>query len=233
MNTTRATLVMLLWFAAPMSAADSEAGWIVLFDGVSTDAWRGYNRDRFPDAGWVIEGDALVLRPAPGEADAPGGDLITRRAFGDFELCLEWMVAKGGNSGIFYHALEQPGKAIYWSALEMQILDDAHHPDSVRGMDGNRRAGALYDLLPIHPHTARPHGQWNEVRIVSRGPTVEHWLNGERVLVFERFTDEWYALLEASKFRGHSEFGNAREGHIGLQDHGDEVRFRNIRIREL
>jgi hypothetical protein len=231
---TRAIIVVLLWVVAPGdAAADGEAGWIVLFDGTSTDAWRGYNRDSFPESGWVIEGGTLVLRPARGLAGRSGGDLITRRTFRDFDLRLEWKIAKGGNSGIFYHALEQPDTAIYWSALEMQILDDAHHPDSLRGVGGNRRAGALYDLLSIHPRAARPYGEWNEARIVSRGPTVEHWLNGERVLAFERWTAEWRALLEASKFRVHSEFGEAREGHIGLQDHGDVVWFRNIRIREL
>ncbi|MBC54323.1 MAG: glycosyl hydrolase [Gammaproteobacteria bacterium] len=208
-----------------------DGAWITLFDGSSTDEWRLYNEAHFPAEGWVIEDNALVLRPrADGRAT---GDIMSKRIFRDFELQLEWMVEEGGNSGIFYHILEQPSKAIYWSGLEMQVLDDENHPDSFQGVNGNRQAGSLYDLLPIEPKTARPFGQWNEVRIISQGPTVEHWLNGERVLHYERWTVEWFAMLRDSKFREHNEFGAMQQGHIGLQDHGDVVRFRNIRIREL
>jgi hypothetical protein len=210
---------------------DQPGAWVTLFDGSDTSAWRLYNGDAFPDQGWVIEEDSLVLRP---RADGrPTGDIITRDVYRDFELRLEWMVEKGGNSGIFYHILEQPDQAIYWSGLEMQVLDDANHPDSFLGVDGNRQAGSLYDLLPIAPKTARPFGEWNEVRIVSRGPHVEHWLNGEKVLAYERWTVDWFAMLRNSKFREHNEFGAMQQGHIGLQDHGDVVRYRNIRIREL
>ncbi|WP_083264278.1 3-keto-disaccharide hydrolase [Pseudohongiella acticola] len=207
------------------------APWITLFDGSSLDEWRGYNSPDFPDQGWVIEDDALVLRPrADGQA---AGDIMSKRSFRDFELSLEWLVEEGGNSGIFYHILEQPDQAIYWSGLEMQVLDDENHPDSFRGVDGNRQAGSLYDLLPIEPKTARPFGEWNEVRIVSDGPFVEHWLNGTRVLRYERWTVEWFAMLRNSKFSDHNEFGAMQQGHIGLQDHGDVVKYRNIRIREL
>ncbi|MEX0737824.1 MAG: DUF1080 domain-containing protein [Pseudohongiella sp.] len=208
-----------------------EGSWITLFDGSSTDEWRLYNAPHFPSEGWVIEDETLVLRPrADGRAT---GDIISKRIFRDFELQLEWMVEEGGNSGIFYHILEQPSKAIYWSALEMQVLDDENHPDSFLGVNGNRQAGSLYDLLPISPKTARPFGQWNEVRIISRGPFVEHWLNGERVLHYERWTVEWFAMLRDSKFREHNEFGALQQGHVGLQDHGDVVKYRNIKIREL
>ncbi|ALO46878.1 3-keto-disaccharide hydrolase [Pseudohongiella spirulinae] len=221
-----ATALMMSLFAST-SGAD-EGQWLVLFDGSSTDEWRGYNTDSFPSA-WQVEGDELVLRPGSGE----GGDIMSKRIFGDFELHMQWMVEERGNSGIFYHVLEQPDKAIYWSGLEMQILDDENHPDSFRGVDGNRQAGSLYDLLPIEPKTAKPYGQWNDIRIISQGPFVEHWMNGEMVLRYERWTVEWFALLRNSKFREHNEFGVMQQGHIGLQDHGDVVRFRNIRIREL
>jgi hypothetical protein len=209
-----------------MAADDND--WIVLFDGSSTAEWRGYNSDSFPSA-WQVEGDELVLRPGTGT----GGDIMSRRIFRDFELRMEWMVEQGGNSGIFYHVLEQPAKAIYWSGLEMQILDDENHPDSFRGVNGNRQAGSLYDLLPIAPKTAKPHGQWNDIRIISQGPVIEHWMNGEMVLRYERWTAGWFALLRESKFREHNEFGALQQGHIGLQDHGDVVRFRNIRVREF
>lgn len=205
--------------------------WTVLFDGSTTDAWRLYNGHAFPDQGWVIEDNNLVFRPrADGQ---PTGDIITRNVFRDFELQLEWMVEEAGNSGILYHILEQPDKAIYWSGLEMQVLDDVNHPDSFLGVNGNRQAGSLYDLLPIEPKTARPFGEWNEVRIISKGPHVEHWLNGEKVLAYERWTVDWFAMLRNSKFREHNEFGAMQQGHIGLQDHGDVVKYRNIRLREL
>ena len=221
------TAVTLMTATTNSFAADNSE-WRVLFDGTSTDERRGYNSNSLPSA-WKVEGDELVLRPGSGEA----GDIMSKRIFGDFELHMQWMVEEGGNSGIFYHVLEQPDQSIYWSGLEMQILDDENHPDSFRGVDGNRQAGSLYDLLPIQPKTANPHGQWNDIRIISRGPMVEHWLNGEMVLRYERWTVEWFAMLRNSKFREHNEFGAMQQGHIGLQDHGDVVRFRNIRIREL
>lgn len=231
---TLLVLTMLTPLHQPIRADNNDAKsnpWIILFDGSSTDAWQRYNQAHFPSAGWVIEDDALVLRPrADGQA---AGDIMTKQIFRDFELRLQWMVEEGGNSGIFYHILEQPSQAIYWSGLEMQVLDDENHPDSFLGVNGNRQAGSLYDLLPIEPKTARPFGEWNDVRIISEGPFVEHWLNGERVLRYERWTVEWFAMLRDSKFREHNEFGALQQGHIGLQDHGDVVKFRNIRIREL
>lgn len=211
--------------------ARADDGWITLFDGSSVSEWRLYNSADFPNEGWVVEDDMLVFRPL--EDRRPVGDIISKRQFRDFDLRLEWMVERAGNSGIFYHALEQPTQMIYWSALEMQVLDDANHPDSFLGINGNRQAGSLYDLIPISPKTAKPFGEWNEARIVSNGPVVEHWLNGERVLRYERWTVEWFEMLRNSKFKDHNEFGAMQQGHIGLQDHGDVVRFRNIRIREL
>lgn len=232
---TASVMVLLATSSVRNSHADHHVddanSWITLFDGSSTDAWRLYNGNDFPAQGWRIEGDNLVLRPqANGQRT---GDIVTKAIFRDFELRLEWMVEEGGNSGILYHILEQPTQAIYWSGLEMQILDDVNHPDSFLGVNGNRQAGTLYDLLPIEPKTVRPFGEWNEARIISEGPFVEHWLNGQRVLQYERWTVEWFAMLRASKFREHNEFGAMQQGHIGLQDHGDVVKFRNIKIREL
>jgi hypothetical protein len=211
----------------------STSDWIELFDGTSTDQWKQYNKDTFPQVGWVIEDDMLVFRPGGGPDWTSGLDIITRQKFSNFDLRLEWMIAEGGNSGIFYHVLEQPTQAIYWSGLEMQILDNENHPDATQGIDGNRKAGSLYDLIPANPQNTKPHGEWNEVRIVSDGPKIEHWMNGEKVLEFNRWTVEWFELLRGSKFRTFNEFGAMSAGHIGLQDHGDVVKFRNIRIREL
>jgi hypothetical protein len=208
-------------------------GWILLFDGQSAEHWRGYNMASFPDRGWVIEDDALVYRPPQTDTWSSGLDIITKRTFSDFIFKIEWMIEKGGNSGIFYHVLEQHAEAIYWSGLEMQILDNEYHPDAGQGIAGNRKAGSLYDLIPAEPQNTKPHGEWNSVKIVSNGATVEHWQNGEKILEFERWTPEWFEMLRNSKFACHPEFGAMREGHIGLQDHGDVVKFRNIKIKEL
>lgn len=212
---------------------NTPGAWIHLFDGTTTDHWKGYNMDGFPERGWHIEDGMLVFRPFQRDDWTSGLDIITRQTFSDFELELEWMIEEGGNSGIFYFVLEQPTEAIFWSGLEMQILDNENHPDANQGVDGNRQAGSLYDLIPAVPQNANPHGEWNQVRIISNGNSIEHWQNGEMVVSFERFTVEWFEMLRNSKFRGHNEFGAMREGHIGLQDHGDVVKFRNIRIREL
>lgn len=232
-------LLMLLIISAcqpaqtPPEESAMESEWITLFDGTSTDHWKTYNSDVFPTQGWQIEGDELVFRPVPSEEWTSGLDIITREQFQGFELEMEWNIAEGGNSGIFYFVIEQPTKAIYWSGLEMQILDNENHPDATQGVDGNRKATSLYDLIPAVPQNANPFGEWNHVKIISNGSKIEHWMNGEKVLEFERFTAEWDSMLANSKFVDHPEFGAASQGHIGLQDHGDVVRFRNIRIREL
>ncbi|MFW6348623.1 MAG: 3-keto-disaccharide hydrolase [Cyclonatronaceae bacterium] len=220
---------------APETSAPA-AEWISLFDGSAESfeqSWRVYNQDGLPDYGWQIEEELLVFRPPQKEEWTSGLDIITRETFEDFELELEWMVTEAGNSGIFYHVLEQPTQEIYWSGLEMQILDNENHPDADMGEDGNRRAGSLYDLIPAEPQNARPFGEWNQVRIVSEGNTVQHYQNGALVVEYERFTPEWFEMLRNSKFRDHNEFGAIRNGHIGLQDHGDVVMFRNMRIRRL
>jgi len=213
-----------------LTAEERQEGWKLLFDGETTDGWRGYNRDSFPEKGWQVSDGMLSVLSGGG-----GGDIITEEVYGDFILKLEWRVEKGGNSGIFYHALEQPEEAIYWSAPEIQILDNEHHPDANQGENGNRQATSLYDLIPAKPQNANPFGEWNRIRIVVRdnGAHVEHWMNGEKVVEYERWTDEWYEMVRNSKFNSHPEFGAAHEGYIGLQDHGNRVDFRNLKIREL
>lgn len=203
-------------------------GWELLFDGSSTEKWRGYNDETFPEQGWVAKDGMLTVQAGGG-----GGDIITKEKYGDFILKLEWRVEKGGNSGIFYRGLEQPTQRIYWSAPEMQILDNANHPDANRGENGNRQAGSLYDLIPAQPQNAKPYGEWNTAKIVAEGSHIEHWQNGEKVLEYELWTPEWYEMLRNSKFVDHPEFGDQRSGHIGLQDHGNTVNFRNIKIKKL
>ncbi|MEM6783665.1 MAG: DUF1080 domain-containing protein [Bacteroidota bacterium] len=210
------------------AAADADAGtWVTLFDGTSLDAWRGFSDEAIPP-GWQIEGDSLLyFDPAP----EGGGDLVTREAYGDFELEVAWKISACGNSGLFYRgALGGDYDYIWQTAPEMQVLDDACHPD---GKYPSHRAGANYDLYMATPGVVKPAGEWNAVRIVARGGAVEHWLNGEQVVAYEQGSEAWAARVAASKFRQMPAYGTLMRGAIGLQDHGDPVWFRDIRIRSL
>ena len=221
--------------ACSNSNAQQETGsnWEVLFDGTSTDQWRVYNGDSFPGEGWSIQDNLLVFEPPQTEEWTSELDIVTKETYQNFHLKLEWQISEGGNSGIFYGVLEQPDQAIFWSALEMQVLDNINHPDSDQGLDGNRKAGSLYDLIPANPQNTKPHGEWNQVEIIVDGAHVEHWQNGEKVVEFERWTPEWFEMIRNSKFECHNEFGNIRDGHVGLQDHGNVVKFRDIMIKRL
>ena len=204
-----------------MTSTSGHGEWRALFDGRSLVAWRGYRRDRVP-AGWQVVDGALTR---VGQA----GDLITREVFGDFELELEWMVAEGGNSGIMYRVTEEAAET-YQTGPEMQVLDDARHPDG-----GSRltSAGSVYGLYPAPAGVVKPAGEWNAVRIVVHGSQVEHWLNGVEVAAYQLGSTDWKARVAASKFRNWPGYGRAAAGHIALQDHGDRVAYRNIRIRTL
>ncbi|HEU5210452.1 MAG TPA: MFS transporter [Longimicrobiales bacterium] len=207
------------------SAPDDTAGWIVLFDSTTgLDAWRGYRRTDMP-AAWQVQDGTLAFTPGAGD----GGDIVTREQFGDFELVLEWRISPGGNSGVFYRGLESTDY-IFETAAEMQVLDNAGHAD---GRSPLTSAGSNFGLYPAAREVTRPIGGWNEARIVARGPHVEHWLNGVKLLEYEQGSDEWKARVADSKFAAWPGYGTAMRGHIGLQDHGDEVWFRNIRIRPL
>jgi len=210
--------------------------WEVLFDGTSTENFRGYGKETFPEKGWVIDEDGSlhVVGSGKGEAGGGGGDIITKKKYGNFELSLEWKVSEGGNSGIFYLAQETEGEPIWKSAPEMQILDNAKHPDAMLGKEGNRQAGSLYDLIPAKPQNAKPAGEWNQISILVYKGTVVHTMNGEHVVEYHLWTDDWKEMVLNSKFKDYDAFLNtAEEGYIGLQDHGDDVWFRNIKIREL
>jgi hypothetical protein len=217
-------------------AETMDEGWTTLFDGTSTDNFRGYNKPDFPEQGWVIDPDGSLhcIGSGKGEAGGGGGDIITREKYGNFELSLEWKISEGGNSGIFYLAQELEGKPIYESAPEMQILDNEKHLDATLGKDGNRKAGSLYDLVPAVPQNAKPVGEWNSVSIKVYKGTVVHYQNGVPVVEYHLWTDQWKQMCADSKFKDWPEFINtASEGYIGLQDHGDDVWFRNIKIRKL
>jgi hypothetical protein len=217
-----------------LSKKELENGWMLMFNGLTPDGWRSYNGESFPEQGWeVVDGTLHVIGSGRGEAGG-GGDILFDRKFSNFELSLEWKVSEGGNSGIFYLAQEIPGEPVWKNAPEMQILDNEKHPDAKLGKDGNRAAGALYDLIPGKAEAVKPAGEWNKVKVMVYKGTVVHTVNGENVLEYHLWTDDWKAMVAESKFKEYEHFVNpASEGYIVLQDHGDDVWFRNIKIREL
>ncbi len=194
-------------------------GWILLFDGKRIDHWRGYKQEDSHD-GWAIK-DGCITRVGP------GGDLMTREQFDDFELSIEWRISEGGNSGIFYNGTEEYGN-VYESAPEMQVLDNGAHKD---GGDTLTSAGANYALHAPAVDATKPVGEFNLARILVRGNHVEHHLNGQKLLEYELGSEAWKTLVAASKFKDMPGYGQAEFGHIALQDHGDAVSFRNIKIR--
>jgi hypothetical protein len=216
-----------------LTPQEKKDGVILLFDGKSTDQWRGYNKTDFPK-GWVINDNAIhCIGSGKGEA-GQGGDIITKEKFKNYELTLEWKISEGGNSGIFYLAQEIPGEPIWKSAPEMQVLDNVKHPDAKLGVDGNRQAGSLYDLISAKPQNAKPAGEWNSVKIMVYKGTVVHYQNGVQVLEYHLWTDDWKKMCANSKFKDFPYFvDTATEGFIGLQDHGDDVWYRNIKIKKL
>jgi 3-keto-disaccharide hydrolase len=207
-------------------AACGGQSWQPLFDGKTTDGWRGYKMDSVPSAWQVIDG-ALTLNAKGGEPT--GGDLITTKKYANFELSLEWKVAPGANSGIFYRASED-SDAIYWNAPEYQVLDDAGHPD---GKSPLTAAASDYALYPTDSSVVKPAGQWNATRIVVDGNHVEHWLNGVKVVDYQLGSPDWTERVAHSKFAPHPRYGKNTTGYIGLQDHGGWVAYRNIKIRIL
>lgn len=208
--------------SAQKAAAARTGGWTALFDGTSLTGWHNYDTPGKPVTGWSAENGLLVRT---GE----GGDLTTDRQYANFELELEWKVEKGGNSGIIYR-IDHAAEKTYISGPEMQILDDAVHTD---GKNPLTAAGANFALHPTVPGLNKGAGQWNAVRLVVTGAHVEHWLNGKQVVAYELGSADWEARRKASKFANAERYGRARRGHIALQDHGDRVSFRNVRIREL
>lgn len=218
-----------------LSKKEKSEGWELLFDGKSTDHWRGYGKETFPK-GWTIEDGAIKCNGSGrGEAGAKdGGDIITKDQYQNFELTLEWKISEGGNSGIFILGQEVEGEPIYMSSPEMQVLDNEKHPDAKLGKDGNRQAGSLYDLIPATPQNAKPVGQWNKVVITVYKGTVIYNQNGKNVVEYHLWTDEWKTMVADSKFKDWPNFIDpATKGYIGLQDHGDDVWYKNIKIKKM
>jgi hypothetical protein len=203
-------------------AAAPAAAWRDLFDGKSTDAWRGWISGVLP-AGWHVVDGALTK-------DGKVEDLVTREQFGNFELELEWKIGNAGNSGIFYRGTREY-EHIYWSAPEYQLLDDVNAPD---GRSPLTSTAAAYGLYAAPAGVAKPFGEWNTTRILVNGTHVEHWLNGRKVVAYELGSPDWKAKVAASKFSAYPDYGLAKRGFIGIQgDHPGTLALRRIRIREL
>ncbi len=220
-----------------LTEAQRQMGWIELFSGQSTDAWRAAHATEFPSSGWKIEDGALMVEESGGEESAFGGDIVTKDEFSSFEFELEFMLSEGANSGIKYFVTEEydqtEGSAI---GLEYQLLDDEEHPDAKMGRDGNRTLGSLYDLMTAEKPARflRPPGEWNHARIVvKKDNTVEHWLNYVKILKYKRGSSQFNSLVKESKYKDWQGFGLADQGHILLQDHGNHVKFRSIRVRNI
>ena len=237
---------------AQAQAPAEDEGWTVIFDGKTLNGWRGYGKDKAPSR-WTVEDGAIKFNGSGGgEAQTgEGGDLIFAKKFKNFELEMEWKVSKGGNSGIFYLAQEvttqKDGKTkyepIYISCPEYQVLDNTNHPDAKLGVDGNRQSASLYDMIPAVPQNQNPFGEWNKAKIMVYKGTVVHGQNDKNVVEYHLWTPQWTEMLENSKFSPekwplafellNNCGGDNHEGYIGFQDHGDDVWFRNIRVKIL
>jgi hypothetical protein len=207
-----------------LSLEEQNAGWKMLFDGKTIHGWRGYKMEQAPPAWKVTNGGELYL-----STKGRGGDIMTIDQYSDFELQLEWKIAEGGNSGIMFWVTED-GEYSWHSGPEMQVLDNTEHEDAVAP---ETSAGSNYALHAPAQNVARPAGEYNQVRIVVNGAHVEHWLNGVKIVEYEIGSPDWEARVAASKFATMPKYGRNRKGHIVLQDHGDKVWYRNIKIRPL
>ena len=217
-----------------LSPEEVAQGYKLLWDGKTTEGWRGAKLDTFPASGWVIEDGWLKVLASDGAESRNGGDIVTTSSYRNFILKVDFKIKPGANSGIKYFVNTDlnkgDGSAI---GCEFQILDDTRHPDATRGVDGNRTLGSLYDLIPAPKDKKFYINNFSTATIIVRGNHVEHWLDGAKLLEYERNNQMWNALVAYSKYRNWPDFGNAAEGPILLQDHGDEVWYRNIRILEL
>jgi hypothetical protein len=218
--------------ANTLSATEKAAGWKLLWDGKTTDGWRSARSENFPKGGWTIKDGELIVNETGGKEAAAGGDIVTREKFSDFELMVDFKITPGANSGIKLFVDPGLNKGEGSSiGPEFQILDDARHPDAKLGRAGNRTIGSLYDMITAPADKkVNPPGEWNQAHIISKGKHVEFRLNGVKTVEFERGSKAWRDLVAISKYKVWPNFGEQASGHILLQDHGNKVFYRNIKI---
>lgn len=220
-----------------LTAQEKKEGFKLLWDGKTSNGWRGAFRQDFPTHGWEMKDGILTVLPSNGGEEGGGGDIVTVDTYSAFELRFQFRLTPGANSGVKYFVTEAEatgGKSAI--GLEYQVLDDERHPDAKLGRDGDRTLSSLYDLIPRKntPAAMKPIGEWNEGRIIVRPDNhVEHWLNGYKMVEYERGSEAYRQLVAISKYKNWKDFGEAKAGHILLQDHGNKVSFRDIRIKTL
>lgn len=214
--------------ANTLCPAEQKDGWKLLWDGKTGEGWRTVGKDAFPATGWVMKDGELTILSKKEEAKRPG-DLITKEVYKNFILKVDFRLTYAANSGIKY--LFDP-KLNGGTTIEYQVLDPAH-PDAQKGINGNRKVASFYDVMPAVNAHAKPLGEWNQAMIVCKGNHVEHWLNGEKVLEFERGSQTFRDAVAKSKFSKWPKWGEQASGHILLQDHGDHVSYRNLKIKTL
>ena len=217
-----------------VSLVEVENGWTLLWDGKTSNGWRGAKLAAFPTGGWKIEDGILKVLKSDGGESTNGGDIVTIDKYKNFELSVDFKITEGANSGIKYFVDTDLNKGEGSSiGCEFQILDDLNHPDAKLGVKGNRTVGSLYDLIAAAPDKVFRKNDFNNARIIVNGNKVQHFLNNKLVVEYERNTQMWQALVNYSKYRDWPNFGNATEGNILLQDHGNEVWFKNIKVKKL
>ncbi len=216
-----------------LTAAEQKAGWKLLFNGKNTEGWHIFKKQTDGSA-WKVDNEALSLDPSVKDADGKrtgGGDIITDGEFENYELRLDWKISPCGNSGIIFNSAEVDQVMTPWqTGPEMQVLDNTCHPDA---KIVKHKAGDLYDLIECSTVTVKPAGEWNSIRLIVNKGHLEQWQNGKKVVETDMWTDGWKAMIANSKFKGYPLFGTVKKGHLVLQDHGDKVWFKNIKIKSL